>query len=161
MRQEDGLFFGKNKTCVFRPNPSNKGRFSILNQKLLGWQSDGRGEEVRFGRLLRHCELCMSDMIQMGVVISMSGTANRHVLLVQDSSEISFGFTPFQSGLSKFWQITRSDIKYSNDLPSGTILVISNTLDSGYEKYTYSQLTMTERTIINNISIINEGQIIV
>ena len=71
-------------------------RLSLVIRRI----SDGRGEEVRFGRLLRHCELCLSDMIQMGVEFSMSGTANRHVLLVQDSSEISFGFTPFQSGLS-------------------------------------------------------------
>ena len=36
----------------------------------------------------------------MGVEFSMSGTATEHVLLVQDSSELSFGFNPFQSGLS-------------------------------------------------------------
>ena len=85
------------------------------------------------------------------------------LFIVNVFGQISSRLTPAEKvyGLSKFWQITRSDIKYSNDLPSGTILVISNTLDSGYEKYTYSQLTMTERTIINNISIINEGQIIV
>ncbi len=60
-----------------------------------------RKQEVRFGRLLRHGELCLNEMIQMGVEFSMSGTATEHVLLVQDSSELSFGYAPFQSGLSE------------------------------------------------------------
>jgi hypothetical protein len=62
--------------------------------------AEDRNQEVRFGRLLRHGELCLNEMIQMGVEFSMSGTATEHVLLVQDSSELSFGFNPFQSGLS-------------------------------------------------------------
>lgn len=62
--------------------------------------SDNRSQEVRFGRLLRHGELSLSNMIQMGVAISLTDTSDRHVLLVQDTSELSFGFSPFQSGLS-------------------------------------------------------------
>lgn len=62
--------------------------------------AEDRSQEVRFGRLLRHGELCLNEMIQMGVEFSMSGTTTEHVLLVQDSSELSFGFNPFQSGLS-------------------------------------------------------------
>jgi hypothetical protein len=63
--------------------------------------AEDRNQEVRFGRLLRHGELCLNEMIQMGVEFSMSGTSTEHVLLVQDSSELSFGFNPFQSGLSE------------------------------------------------------------
>lgn len=63
--------------------------------------SEGRSQEVRFGRLLRHHELCLSNMIQMGVEFSLTDTSDRHVLLVQDTSELSFGFHPFQSGLSE------------------------------------------------------------
>jgi hypothetical protein len=63
--------------------------------------AEDRSQEVRFGRLLRHGELCLNEMIQMGVEFSMSGTTTDHVLLVQDSSELSFGFNPFQSGLSE------------------------------------------------------------
>lgn len=62
--------------------------------------AEDRNQEVRFGRLLRHGELCLNEMIQMGVEFSMSGTSKERVLLVQDSSELSFGYTPFQSGLS-------------------------------------------------------------
>lgn len=62
--------------------------------------AEDRSQEVRFGRLLRHGELCLNEMIQMGVEFSMAGTSTEHVLLVQDSSELSFGFNPFQSGLS-------------------------------------------------------------
>lgn len=62
--------------------------------------SENRSQEVRFGRLLRHKELCLSNMIQMGVEYSLADTSDRHVLLVQDTSELSFGYSPFQSGLS-------------------------------------------------------------
>lgn len=72
-------------------------RLSLVIRRL----SDGRGQEVRFGRLLRHCDLCLSNMIEMGVEFSLTDTSGRHVLLVQDTSEISFGFHPFQSGLSE------------------------------------------------------------
>lgn len=72
-------------------------RLSLVIRKV----SEDRSEEVRFGRLLRHSELCLSNMIQMGVEFSLTDTSDRHVLLVQDTSELSFGFTPFQSGLSE------------------------------------------------------------
>lgn len=72
-------------------------RISLTIRKV----SENRSEEVRFGRLLRHRELCLSNMIQMGVEISLADTTDRHVLLVQDTSELSFGMYPFQSGLSE------------------------------------------------------------
>lgn len=72
-------------------------RLSLAIRKI----SEGRSEEVRFGRLLRHSELCLSNMIQMGVEFSLSDTTDRHVLLVQDTSELSFGMYPFQSGFSE------------------------------------------------------------
>lgn len=62
--------------------------------------SEDRSQEVRFGRLLRHSELCLSDMIQMGVEFSLADMSDRHILLVQDTSELSFGMFPFQSGFS-------------------------------------------------------------
>lgn len=71
-------------------------RLSLVIRKISG----DRGQEVRFGRLLRHNELCLDDMIQMGVNFSMGGTSSGHILLVQDTSELSFGFNPFQSDLA-------------------------------------------------------------
>lgn len=72
-------------------------RLSLAIRKI----SECRSEEVRFGRLLRHRELCLSDMIQMGVEFSLTDTSDRHVLLVQDTSELSFGINPFQWGFSE------------------------------------------------------------
>jgi hypothetical protein len=40
-------------------------------------------------------------MIQLGVEFSLTDTSERHVLMVQDTSELSFGFNPFQSRLSE------------------------------------------------------------
>lgn len=63
--------------------------------------AEDRAQEVRFGRLLRHKDLCRHNMIKMGVEFSLSDTTDRHVLLVQDTSELSFGLDPFQSDLSE------------------------------------------------------------
>jgi hypothetical protein len=72
-------------------------RMSLVIRRI----SEDRSQEVRFGRLLRHSELCLSNMIQMGVEFSLADTSNRHVLLVQDTSELSFGINPFQWGFSE------------------------------------------------------------
>ncbi len=72
-------------------------RMSLVIRRI----SEDRSQEVRFGRLLRHSELCLSNMIQMGVEFSLTDTSNRHVLLVQDTSELSFGINPFQWGFSE------------------------------------------------------------
>lgn len=61
--------------------------------------SNDRAEEVGFGRLLRHSELCLKDLIKMGVEFSLQNIESRHVLLLQDTSELSFGVAPFQDGL--------------------------------------------------------------
>ena len=61
----------------------------------------GRREEVKFGRFLCNPRFNFMDMINSAVQLVASACAGRHVLLIEDSSEISFGYAPFQQGLAK------------------------------------------------------------
>lgn len=61
--------------------------------------SDNRSQEVSFGRFLRNSTVGLQDMTSAAVQKTGQHVVGRHVILVQDTSEISFGYQPFQQGL--------------------------------------------------------------
>lgn len=70
-------------------------RLSLIVRRL----SNCRSEEVKFGRLLRNPEVTQMDIINASLKLVSDHCEDRHVLLIQDTSEISFGYEPFQKGL--------------------------------------------------------------
>jgi len=60
----------------------------------------GRREEVKFGRFLGNTRFSFMDMVNSAVKLMGAACAGRHVLLIEDTSEISFGNAPFQQGLA-------------------------------------------------------------
>lgn len=58
-----------------------------------------RSQEVSFGRFLRNSFVSLQRMTDVAVRKTGQQVSGRHVLLVQDTSEMSFGYKPFQTGL--------------------------------------------------------------
>lgn len=58
-------------------------------------------EEFRFGRFLRNPKITPSKLIQMHTARTASACLGRHVLHIEDSSEMSFGLNPVCQGLGK------------------------------------------------------------
>jgi hypothetical protein len=61
--------------------------------------ADDRAEQVRFGRLLSNKKVTPERIFQQATALTARAVAGKHILLIEDSSEISFGLQPRASGL--------------------------------------------------------------
>lgn len=75
-------------------------RVSDVGRLVIRKLAYGRWEEVKFGRFLSNKRFTFSDMIDSAVQLLDPVCAGRDVLLIEDSSEVSFGYEPFQQGLA-------------------------------------------------------------
>lgn len=75
-------------------------RVSDFGSLIISRLSQGRWEEVKFGRFLCNDRFTFLDMIDSAVKLLAPICEGRHVLLIEDTSEISFGYQAFQQGLA-------------------------------------------------------------
>jgi len=61
--------------------------------------ADSWAEEMRFGRLLRNVAVTPERILHQATSLTRDAVAGRHILLVEDTSEFSFGLEPRASGL--------------------------------------------------------------
>lgn len=65
-------------------------RCSVIIRQL----ATDRNEEIGYGRFLRHQKVSMSNMLSSAYAHTREACANRHILLVQDTSALGFGLNP-------------------------------------------------------------------
>lgn len=63
--------------------------------------ADTRAEQVRFGRFLRNKKVSPELILEQVTAATATAVANKHILLVEDSSEVSFGLLPRAGGLGR------------------------------------------------------------
>jgi hypothetical protein len=62
--------------------------------------SDFRKEIVQFSRFINHPKITPLEIMYTATKHLEVNCKNRHILLIQDTTEASFGYAPFQKGLS-------------------------------------------------------------